>query len=49
MNVYYHPGKANLVAYALNRLSMGSVPYVEEERKEQVKDVHRLAHWEFAL
>ncbi|WMV58433.1 hypothetical protein MTR67_051818, partial [Solanum verrucosum] len=25
MNLFYHPGKANVVAYALNRLSMGSV------------------------
>ncbi|WMV37550.1 hypothetical protein MTR67_030935 [Solanum verrucosum] len=31
MNVLYHPGKANVVANALNRLSMGSVEHVEEE------------------
>ena len=43
MSVYYHLGKGNVVADALRRLSMGSVAHVEEERKELVKDVHRLA------
>ena len=43
MSVYYHPGKANVVVDALSTLSMGSVAHVEEERKELVKDVHRLA------
>ena len=43
MRVHYHIGKANVVAYALYRLSMGSVAYVKEERKELVKDIHRLA------
>ena len=43
MSVHYHPGKANVVANALSRLSMGSVAHVEEERKELVKDVYRLA------
>ena len=43
MRVHYHPGKANVVADAQSRLSMGSVAHVEEERKELVKDVHSLA------
>ena len=43
MSVYYHPGKANVVVDALSTLSMGSVAHVEEERKELVKDVQRLA------
>ncbi|KAH0671258.1 hypothetical protein KY285_025475 [Solanum tuberosum] len=43
MSVHYHPGKANVVADALSRLSMGSVAHVEEERKELAKDVHGLA------
>ena len=42
MSVHYHLGKVNLVADALNRLSMGNVAYVEEERKEIGKDVHTL-------
>ena len=44
MSVHYHPGKANVVADALSRLYMGSVVHVEDERKELVKDIHRLAH-----
>ena len=44
MSVLYHPGKANFVADALSRLSMGSVSHVEDGKKELVKDVHRLAH-----
>ena len=44
MSVHYHPGKANVVADAFSRLSMGSVAHVEEKRKELVKDVHRLSH-----
>ena len=49
MSVHYHPEKANVVADALSRLSMGSVAHVEEERKELVKDVHRLARLGFRL
>ncbi|KAH0707222.1 hypothetical protein KY290_011779 [Solanum tuberosum] len=36
-------GKANVVANALSKLSMGSVAHVEEEKKESAKDVHRLS------
>ena len=43
MSVHYHPSKVNIVAYALSILSMGSVSHAEEQRKELVKDVHRLA------
>ena len=43
MSVHYHPGKVNVVADALSILLMGSVVHVEEERKEVVKDVHRLS------
>ena len=43
MSVHYHPGKTDVVVDAISRLSMGSVAYVEEKRKELVKDVHRLA------
>ena len=43
MRVHYHLRKENVVAYALSRFYMGSVDHVEEERKELVKDVQRLA------
>ena len=43
MSVHYHPGKENIVADAFSRLSMGSVAHVEEERKELVKNVHKIA------
>ncbi|XP_069150522.1 uncharacterized protein [Solanum lycopersicum] len=38
MNVHYHPGKANVVADALSRMSMGSTAHVEDEKKELVKE-----------
>ncbi|WMV41365.1 hypothetical protein MTR67_034750 [Solanum verrucosum] len=43
MSVLYHPGKANVVADALSGLSMGIVAHIEDDRKELVRDVHRLA------
>ena len=42
MNVHYHPGKANIVADVLCRMSMGSTTPVEDGQKELVKDIHRL-------
>ena len=42
MSVHYHPGKTDVVVDAISRLSMGSVAHVEKERKELVKNVHRL-------
>ncbi|WMV25320.1 hypothetical protein MTR67_018705, partial [Solanum verrucosum] len=44
ISMHYHPAKANVVADALIRLSMGSVARVEKERNELAKDVHTLAH-----
>ena len=43
MSVLYHPGKANMVADDLGRMTMGTVSHVEEGKKDLVKDVHRLA------
>ena len=43
MSVLYHPKKANVVADALSRLSMGSVVHFEDCKNELVRDVHRLA------
>ena len=43
MNVHYYLGKANVVADALSKMSMGSTTNVDDKKKELVKDVHRLA------
>ena len=43
ISVLYHPSKANVVADALSRSSMGSVAQVEEDMKELAREVHRLA------
>ena len=43
MIVFYLSGKANVVAYALRHLSMGSVSHVEEAKRDLVKEVHRFA------
>ena len=42
MSVLYHPGKANVVADDLSRLSRGSVAYIEEGKKELALYVHFL-------
>ena len=44
MSVHYNPGKANVVADAISRLSIGSVTHVEVERKELLKGVHMITH-----
>ena len=41
MSVLYNPSKANMVADALSRMTMGGVSHVEEGKKDLVKDVHR--------
>lgn len=43
MSVLYNPGKANVVANALSRLSMGSVAHIEDENKKLIREVHQLA------
>ena len=43
MSVFTTPGKANVVADALIHITTRSVSHVEEDKKELVKDVHRLA------
>ena len=39
----YHPGKDNVVVYALSRMTMCSPSHIEEREKNLVKDVHRTA------
>ena len=43
MRVPYHLGKANIVADALSRLSMGSVAHVEDSKKKLALEVHQLS------
>ena len=43
MSVLYHPKKANVVADAFSRVSMGSVTLVVDEKKDLMKEFHRLA------
>ena len=45
MNVHYHPGKANVVADGLSRMNMGTTAHIEDEKKELVKNIHRLPDW----
>ena len=42
MSLLYNLGKANMVADAKSRVSMGSVTHVVDEKKEIVKEVNRL-------
>ena len=37
--ILYHPGKANVVADALNRKSMGSLAYIAVQRRHMVREV----------
>ena len=39
LSVLYHPSKANVVVDVLSLLSLGSVSYVEEAKRNIVKDV----------
>ena len=43
MRVHYHLGKANVVADALSKLSIGSVSHIDDEKNDLVKEVHQLA------
>ena len=43
MSVLYLPDKANVVADALSRMTMGSVSHLDEAKKDLAREVHRLA------
>ena len=43
MSVLYLPDKANVVADALSRITMGSVSHIDEAKRDLTKEVHRLA------
>ena len=42
MSVLYHPSKANVVADALSRMTIGSVSLLEEAKKNLARELHRL-------
>ena len=41
-SILYHPGKANVVADALNRKSAGSLAHISIERRPIIKELHEL-------
>ncbi|KAH0773846.1 hypothetical protein KY290_010983 [Solanum tuberosum] len=43
VDILYHPGKANVVIDALSRRSMGSLSYLDIEKRELVRELHQLA------
>ena len=43
VDILYHLGKANVVANALNRRSMGSLSYLQPEKRGMAHEVHKLA------
>ena len=40
--ILYHPRKANVMADALSRKSMGSLAHIAEQKKEMVKELCKL-------
>ena len=43
MSVLYHPDKDNVVADALSQMTMDSLSYLDEAKKDLASEVHRLA------
>lgn len=43
MTILYHPTKANILADVLSLMYVDSVSHVEDEKKELICDMHRLA------
>ena len=49
MSILYHLGKANVVADALSRITMGSVSHIDEAKKYLVVDVHSSSRFDVRL
>lgn len=49
MSVLNYLAKSNVVVDSLSHLSMGSVSHIEDDTKQSVGDVHRLALLGFRL
>ena len=45
MSSLYHPGKDNVVADALSRMTMGSVSHNDEAKKDITREEYRLARF----
>ena len=41
-NILYHSGKANVVADALSRKSLGSLAHISIERRPLIQELHEL-------
>ena len=48
-SILYHPGKANVVADALNRKSVGSLTHIRTERRPIFKELYKLIEQELQL
>ena len=41
-DILYHPGKANVIANALSRKSLGSLAHINVERRLLIQELHKL-------
>ena len=41
-SILYHPSKANMVADALSRKSVGSLAHISTEKRQIIKELHEL-------